>query len=230
MGHDRALTDRMLKSVSETLRLNSAEEEYLRDLMQCEGATCLGDQSHPSIEFAARHIEDLAFCIYDPWLTQLTSNRLSRDLLLIDDDPDPLSQNLLWLLFTRPKMRALFGADWEKHAQRHVGLLRRNLARDPLNSTAREIINFLTGIPEFDEAWQSQDVYSLRMYNEDSITSPYRLFHPLHGTLTVHLFAQALSFSPGHICWLTPADDATAVVFRKLKSAVTPSPVSRDLP
>jgi hypothetical protein len=219
MGRDRALTDRMLKTVSRTLRLNSAEEEYLRDLMFREGATRLCDRMHPSIEFAARYIEAVAVCVYDQWLTKLSNNRVSTNLFLFDDDADPMSHNLLWRMFARPTMRALLGADWKKHARRHVGLLRRNLARDPMNTTAHELINRLSGIPEFDEAWQSHDVYSLGMYSEDNVGAPYRLLHPLHGTLAVHLIAKPLESCGGHMRWFTPADDATAAVFRELKSA-----------
>lgn len=220
MGRDRALTDRMLHTVSRSLQLNSAEEEYLRDLMRCERATRVGDQMHPALEFAVRNIEDVAFCIYDPWLNQVTHNRVSTNLLLIDDDPDPLSRNLLWRLYARPQLRALLGADWKAHARRHVGLFRRNLARDPMNARAHEVINRLTGIPEFDEAWQSQDVYSLRMYNEDSLDTPYRIFHPQQGALTVHLYAKPVWLWPGgHMVWLTPADNATVAAFQELKSA-----------
>jgi hypothetical protein len=220
MGRDRALTDRMLRTVSHTLQLNSAEEEYLGDLMRCETASRFGAQMHPSLEFAVRNIEDVAFCIYDPWLTQVTNNRVSANLLLIDDDPDPLSHNLLWRLYARPTMRALLGTDWKEHARRHVGLFRRNLARDPMNATAHEVINRLTGIPEFDEAWQSQDVYSLRMYNEDSISAPYRIFHPDLGALNVHLYAKPIWLWPGgHMVWLTPADSTTVAAFQELKTA-----------
>lgn len=219
-GRDRALTERMLKTVSHALRLNVAEREYLEDLMRREGQTRVGDQMHPSIEFAVRNIQDVAFCVYDPWLTQVTHNRVSTNLLLLTQESDPLSHNLLWRMFARPELPALLGSAWKKHAKRHVGLFRRNLAHDPMNATAHEIINRLTGIPEFDDAWRSQDVYSLRMYNEDNFVSPYHLHHRTRGTLTVHFLAKPLWFWPGgHMVWLTPADEATIVAFQELKCA-----------
>jgi hypothetical protein len=220
MGRDRALTDRMLRTVSHSLRLNSAEEGYLGDLMRCQPADRIADRMHPSVDFAVRNIQDVAFCIYDPWLTHVTNNRISADLLLLDEDGDPLSHNLLFRFYARLTMRELLGTDWKKHARRHVGLFRQNLARDPMNAAAHEVIDRLTGIPEFDEAWRSQDVYSLPMYNEDNLAEPYRLYHPRHGALAVHLWAKPMrSWPGGHITWLTPADDPTVAVFAQLKSA-----------
>ena len=206
MGRPRAVTHRLIDAVCRAFELNDAERDYVHNLAFGVQANHLEHGLHPSIESMLQHAGDLGLIVFDEWLTVVRCNDMAKKLLLIGDDEEWPKRNFLYRLFTDSEIRTLAGSQWKSHAGRHVGLFRYALARDPDNPQAHAIIEHLTGIPEFDALWASQDVYSFEMYNKDVLEAPVTLNHPLYGNITLHTVALEASGWPGeHICCLTPA-------------------------
>lgn len=209
MGQPRASTRNLVDAVCRAFELNDAERGYVHDLVFGASEAPSNRRLHPSIELAVQRIGDAGLIVSNEWLTVISCNTIARDILLIKDDDELPERNLLYRLFTDSKIRTLAGSQWMEHARRHVGLFRRALARDPGNPEARTIIDRLTGIPEFEELWKSQDVYSFEMYNEDSL-EPLVLNHPVYGEIALRTVALEAPGWPGvHICCLTPAGDGS---------------------
>jgi hypothetical protein len=209
------MTQRTIEPVSRALRLNEAERDYLYVLVRREApAPRTAKVLHPSIEFTLTRAAQTAVLVYDPWLTRLRANDIAREILLIDEG-EPLLRNVLWRTFVDPYLREISGGSWEEHARRNLGLFRNALARDPCNPEALQILDALSRLAIFQETWAAHDVYSFRMYSEDSMTMPYLIHNSHYGTLAVHTLIVEIPGWPGaHVRYLTPADEKTVDAFR----------------
>ena len=215
MGRERAMTLRVIGPVARALRLNDVERDYLYDLVRAEEPPArVCPRLHPSIDFALRHVREASIIVYDPWLTRTHWNDVAAALFPPEVGNDWLQSNVLVRMFTLPQFRTL-AENWEELNQWNLGLFRRALARDPLNPEAREILNALSGISDFNRLWSKQDVYSIERFSVDNVDAPFRLHHERYGELTMHMIVYEIpGWRGAHVRYVTPADETSADGFR----------------
>ena len=221
MGRDRAMTQRIIERVVAALQLNSAERNYVYELVRAEAPPQGPAELHPAITFGVDNVVAGSVIVYDPWLTRVRSNHVARTLWMLteDTDEDWQSRNALWMLFRAQGTRFLDGPIWLDHARRNLGLFRRALGRDPRNPQAQALLEALRGTPHFDELWTAHDVYSFEMFSNDGI-HPTPLQHPTFGTLVVSTLMLEIPGWPGaHLRYVAPADAHTTDVVRTIGRA-----------
>jgi len=98
--------------------------------------------------------------------------------------------NVLWLMFTEPKVRPLFDA-WEDQARWLTAMLRGQAAYELDNPRFGELTEaLLAASPLFRELWAAHDVESFR-------SSVRRFHHPVVGTLDLTYVRLAVDDDPG---------------------------------
>ena len=216
MGRDRAMTQRIIEPVAKALRLNRVERDYVYTLVRAEPPPPRGVRPiHPSLEYSLKNTRDAAVLVYDPWLTRVRANAVAEKVFLHHNE-EWLARNVVWRMFKDDDLRGLMGAGWEEHTRRNLGLFRRSLARDPESPAARLVLDALKGHSEFERLWSAHDVSSFDELNQENLTKPYTITHPVYGAMTVHGIVFPVAGWPGaHTRYLTPADAAARTAFRE---------------
>ena len=106
----------------------------------------------------------------------------------------PRDRNMIWLILTHPRVKALY-PDWETAARTQVGLLRRASARYPDDRRMHELIGRLSAAsPEFDAWWRAREVREGTVGHKDlrhprvgALRLGYQVLHPA-GTSDVEIF------------------------------------------
>ncbi|WP_040338260.1 helix-turn-helix transcriptional regulator [Candidatus Blastococcus massiliensis] len=179
-GRDIRPSRQVIDALARTLRLTTAEREYVLRLSGNEPFR--GDGG---LEAMPAHVQRLmdalgsspAYAITSSW-SIVGWNRAYERLYPGVAELAEADRNLLWVVFTDPAVRRLLG-DWTTDSRRFLAQFRAEVGprlADP------EVVDLVTRLqaasPAFREGWASHDV--------DRFTSTERRFeHPVAGTLVL---------------------------------------------
>jgi len=150
----------------------------------------------------------------------LTYNRAYDALVGGLDHLDEAERNGIWLLFTRPAMRALL-ADWTGEAQQLIGQFRAANGARTDHPRVRALIDGLQqASPDFARMWAAHPIRGF---------APARkhFHHPALGPLTLDYVKLAALENPDqHLLTFVPANPDTAARLPELLAHASPHPTS----
>jgi len=150
----------------------------------------------------------------------LTYNRAYDALVGGLDHLDEAERNGIWLLFTRPAMRALL-ADWSGEAQQLIGQFRAANGARIDHPRVRALIDGLQqASPDFTRMWAEHPIRGF---------APARkhFHHPALGPLTLDYVKLAALEDPAqHLLTFVPADPDTAARLPDLLAHASPQPTN----
>ncbi|MEU8397029.1 helix-turn-helix transcriptional regulator [Nonomuraea sp. NPDC048892] len=176
-------SDQVLDAVANALDLDDAGRTYLRELV---GATTRTTRRRaPSVQRVRPGLYQLLdsldgnpVLILGRRTDVLAANRLARALFTDFDAMPPRERNYSRWMFLDPAARDLF-VDWEEHARNCVESLRLDLAANPDDPLARDLLATLSEHSgEFRAWWDAHGVYQ-RTFGSKTLR------HPVVGELTV---------------------------------------------
>lgn len=189
-GESHQLSDSVLESIANALRLDTDERVHLarlarpaRVIRRTQGP----ERIRATIRTLAESATNQAVIIVGRRMDLLGGNRLGFALLGLRPDHRP---NLAKLLFLDPAMRDLFG-DWTAEARKAASYLRMASSDQPDDRLLAELIGELSiKSPEFTRIWAahavSECLHAVREYH-----------HPLVGHLTLNEETLRLPDDPG---------------------------------
>jgi transcriptional regulator with XRE-family HTH domain len=191
-GRDINVSDEILDSIADVLRLNRDERAYLFMLARpAERVTPV--QARPDLPSAVlTTLDELPFSpavLYGPRWDVLAQN--SAYVAVFGDIWNvPIARgNAVRLIFLDPDRRALF-PDWESIARTMLDMFRVSAARYPADQAFTSVIDDLSAeSAEFAAWWQHHDV-------QQRVIGEKRIHHPVAGALTLNHVAFALAEWP----------------------------------
>jgi transcriptional regulator with XRE-family HTH domain len=171
----------VLGRLAGALRLNCDERIYLFRLARPQAGSIASDSS---VSVPERIVEMIRSFEHKPAYVRnlrwdiLASNE-AHAKVFGDYSSVPIEhRNMLWLLFTEPKIRAML-INWEIVAQQVIARFRADLSKNPEDKRANELKNrLLKTSPDFARWW--------RQYRTTEIlTHPIELVHPDAGQITL---------------------------------------------
>ncbi|MFB8339934.1 helix-turn-helix transcriptional regulator [Brucella cytisi] len=161
-GREIGVSADFLDSLARVLKLDAAERRHLFMLAHERPPAEPGKTFCIVPSLAARLVEDLAphaaYIINLRW-DVLAYNR-PADHLFGFGSHDPRRRNLLWALFTDPRLQDII-IDWETQAPAMLASFRRDFAVAREDADARALVEELERVsPGFKEWWRSQDVHA----------------------------------------------------------------------
>ncbi len=195
-GSARGVSDEVLHSVSDALRLDEAEREYLLDLVRAANEerpptrTIAPQKLRTGIARIVNAMSGVAAFVQNGRADIVYSNPLAAAIyfdLYRDPARPPNTARYLFL-----DHRALtFYADWERVANEVVAMLRGEAGRNPYDRSLSDLVGQLsTRSDEFRIRWAKHDVRFHR-------SGTKRLHHPLVGDLTLAYETLDLPADPG---------------------------------
>jgi transcriptional regulator with XRE-family HTH domain len=177
-GRDVRPSPQVLDALARALRLDAAERAHLFHLARVEiplpAAEDYPREAPPELaEFVAALEPHVAY-VTNPPADLLTWNRAAAVAMTDFGLLPPGRRNLLWLLFTDPRMRT--SSTWEDTARRNLARFRAEHARRIGDATFTERIAELTAAsPEFAAWWPKHEV--LAEQSGTKLAGQYRLHH-----------------------------------------------------
>lgn len=196
-GRQVTPSESVLAAVARTLRLDSAEREYLFNLARPTPGTTNTDGNavvRPGIRRMIDGLQNQPAFLLGPRMEVFAGNELAWALLADFPAREPGDRNLLRWIFTEPGVRDLY-LDWENVASELVGVLQLEASAHPRDPAIAALVGELaTASPEF-AAWWARP-------NPQGRTSGTKRFaHPVAGRLTIDWEA------------FTVPDDSTQTLF-----------------
>ena len=151
-GRDIHVSAHVLDSLARALRLNTTERAHLFALANREPLVEPGERAAltPALQALLDHHEPLPGYVMDQRWDVLGWNRAAAALFGDFATLPPAERNMVWLLFTAPRLRTLL-VDWEAHAQQVLGQFRASWGRHADDPAFGELIGRLRQTsPEFD--------------------------------------------------------------------------------
>jgi transcriptional regulator with XRE-family HTH domain len=197
----------VLDAVAATLRLSSAEHEYLLGLAGYAAPQPSGPQAvAPAPPHIQRLLDELgdrpAYALAADW-SIAGWNAAYASLYPNVAHTDPEHRNLLWLVFTDPAVRELLD-DWEVTSRRFLAEFRAETASRLADAGIQDLVARLREVsPEFREGWDGHPVAGF--------VSRERIFHhPTAGTLHLEHHQLRASDRPDlQLVIYTPLDDVS---------------------
>jgi transcriptional regulator with XRE-family HTH domain len=203
-GRDIRPSRQVMDALARTLRLSTAEHEYVLRLSGNGGSPPDG-----TLEAMPAHVQRLldalgsspAYAITSSW-SIVGWNQAYEALYPGVAEVPAAERNLLWVVFTDPAVRELLG-DWTTDSRRFLTQFRAEVGprlADP------EVVDLVTRLqaasPSFREGWASHDV--------DRFSSTERRFqHPVVGTLVLEHHQLTPADAPGLQLVVYTAADGT---------------------
>ncbi|GAA0385623.1 helix-turn-helix transcriptional regulator [Streptomyces luteireticuli] len=171
-GHGSLVSDMVLESVADALRLNASERIYLRNLARPTAAPQRDARTQDGVR---QSIQDFIDSLRVPAYVIgrngviLAWNRMAAVVFLDFAEVPRPRRSLGWLFFNDPRVRRLYD-DWESKSRQAVGYLRSEWGKrpdDPL--LGRHVRELSQGSAEFRRMWHE---HSVRECTSDT----YRMF------------------------------------------------------
>jgi transcriptional regulator with XRE-family HTH domain len=201
-GRDIRPSRQVIDALARTLRLSTAEHEYVLRLSGNGAAPPAG-----TVEALPDHVQRLldalgsspAYAITSSW-SIVGWNRAYERLYPGVAVLPRADRNLLWVVFTDPAVRTLLG-DWAGDSRRFLTQFRAEVGPRLADPDVVALVTRLQAAsPDFQEGWASHDV--------DRFASTERRFeHPVVGTLVLEHHQLTPSDAPGlQLVVYTPVD------------------------
>lgn len=177
-----APSEPVLQAIADVLRLPPDQRDYVEGLARQAGRRTPARRRtvlvRPQLQRLLDQLTDTPAFIVGRHLDVLAWNPLASALLADLDSMPAKELNFVRMIFTNPRVRALY-ADWESMARSNVALLRRRAADDPTDPRLTALVGELSVIsPQFRQWWAARHVS-----HADFGTKTVR--HPELGDLTV---------------------------------------------
>ncbi|MGO2860664.1 MAG: helix-turn-helix transcriptional regulator [Brevibacterium sp.] len=212
-GRQVTPSESVLAAVARTLRLDSAEREYLFNLARPAPGTTNTDGNavvRPGIRRMIDGLQNQPAFLLGPRMEVFAGNELAWALLADFPAREPGDRNLLRWIFTEPGVRDLY-LDWENVASELVGVLQLEASAHPRDPAIAALVGELaTASPEF-AAWWARP-------NPQGRTSGTKRFaHPVAGRLTIDWEAFTVPDDSTQTLFIySAADDPSAEALRLL--------------
>ncbi|MFG2076257.1 helix-turn-helix transcriptional regulator [Nonomuraea maritima] len=159
-ARDITVSRQVLESLSRTLQLTPAERSHLFALadapLPAEPARRM--PVNPTLRALVDTLDPNPAHVINPSWDLLAYNRAYANLVGgLDDLPDE-ERNSIWLLFTRPGMRALL-LDWQREARDILGQFRAAAGKNPDDPRTTALVDaLLAASPAFASMWSAHPI------------------------------------------------------------------------
>jgi transcriptional regulator with XRE-family HTH domain len=231
MGHEISPSSETLLSITQALRLNVVETEYVFEL-----AGFGIPQFHESIDAIVPQaleqfiptIETHGAIFFDRYLTMLRWNSIADAMFGIAEKSKPGERNTLYRLINDPRLLTTFGDDFERLAGGVIAVFRRAYAAGEPTPFAKSLHTAILANPRLAELWENYVVADNVFEGE---MGPFERHHPVLGSFTIVTSNLIVSRQQGTILRIiAPADAPSAETFKRLASLGSPSTVENNLP
>jgi transcriptional regulator with XRE-family HTH domain len=184
-GNLGGVSDSVLDSIAQALRLDDVERTHLYDLARAADAAPARARRRPArptlrptVQRMIDAMPSLPAMVTNNRFDVLTANALGRTLHSEMYADPACGANTVRFLFLSPAARRFY-VDWERNAQGAVGALRIEAGRNPYDRELSNLIGELsTRSDTFRVLWGAQDVHVFRDGSK-------RLNHPVVGEITL---------------------------------------------
>ncbi|WGL51416.1 helix-turn-helix transcriptional regulator [Nocardioides sp. BP30] len=207
-----SVSRQVIESLARALQLGSLERAHLFTLAGL--ALPVDAPAPPEVDDTMlRLLHSLApnpAYIVNPWWDILAYNSAYEALIGRLDGLSPHELNTIWLMFTEPRMAALF-IDWNDEVRQLVGQLRAHLARNPSDPRGPELTEALQAVSStFTQLWAEQRVDRFK-------GSRKRFSHPRLGRLDLdYVKLAATDRDQQFLIAFVPADAESAAALGRL--------------
>lgn len=195
-GNFTGVSESVLESLVQALRLNEVEERHLRDLIRAEGRTPRPRRPRPTrstirptVQRMLDAMTELPAVVLNQRLDILGANRMGR-ALYVDQFDTPATPNHARFVFLDPRARQ-YAPDWEASAHDIVAMLRAAAGRDSHDKQLSDLVGELsTRSDEFRVRWAAHNVHQHK-------TGAKRIHHRVVGELILDFEVAELVADPG---------------------------------
>ncbi|MET1089318.1 MAG: helix-turn-helix transcriptional regulator [Arthrobacter sp.] len=196
-GNLSGVSESILESLVQALRLNDVEERHLRDLIRASENTVRprrqrapGQQVRPTVQRMLDAMTNLPAIVQNGRLDIIAANRMGRALYAAQFDTPILPPNQARFIFLDPRGRD-FAPDWDRAANECVAMLRGAAGRDPHDRQLSDLIGELsTRSDEFRMRWAAHNVHQHKSGSK-------HIHLPAVGELTLDFEVMELMADPG---------------------------------
>jgi transcriptional regulator with XRE-family HTH domain len=192
-GRHLGISDEVLDSISDALRLTPAERRHLRDLAHPPDLSGVDTavEVHPSLLSVMGQLETIPSFVVTFALDFVAWNDVADVLYDLSNMPQSIRNTALFL-FLDPRSRDLY-VDWEWALYGTAGHLRLAVGERPADSRLIAVVNKLIAeSPEFRAMWSEYPV-------SRQLNGPMRLRHPWAGRLDLSYHALSAPDEPGQL-------------------------------
>lgn len=207
-GRQATVSDDVLESLSQALRLNAVERAHLRDLAAPrtrQRQVWEGQQrADPGLLRVMAALDDVPVLLLGRRGEVLARNGLL--VAVLGTDLPRGSSFLRWLCLD-PAARTRI-VNWHQFVIATAGSLRYEVGRHPNDRRLTQLVSDLRSDPDIDRAWEQQHVL-------DQTSVRKHLAHPLAGRLVFDIEVVALPHDPDQrlvVCTVEPASDTARVL------------------
>jgi transcriptional regulator with XRE-family HTH domain len=216
-GETHQVSDSVIESLANALRLNETERLYLARLARPASRTRL-PADHESLRESVRHLADSngdqAVFVAGRRTDLLAANGLARALLGLRRDERP---NMARLILLDPSVRRCL-VDWEHEALNVTAYLRTAVTYWPDDTQLRALVGELSAkSPEFPQLWAAHPV-------GDCLHRTQEFRHPVVGNLTLRMESLRLPDDPDKLIVFFGAsgESSSAQRLRQLRALAHP--------
>jgi transcriptional regulator with XRE-family HTH domain len=196
-GNLSGVSESILESLVQALRLNDVEERHLRDLIRASENTVRPRRQRapeqrvrPTVQRMLDAMTDLPAIVQNGRLDIIAANRMGRALYAAQFDTTILPPNQARFIFLDPRGRD-FAPDWDRAANECVAMLRAAAGRDPHDRQVSDLVGELsTRSDEFRMRWAAHNVHQHKSGSK-------RIHLPAVGDLTLDFEVMELIADPG---------------------------------
>jgi transcriptional regulator with XRE-family HTH domain len=211
------VSPRLLDNLAHVLMLNPTERIQLFQLALRQPVIEDGDRREavsPGIHRILNQLDGIPAFVRGRRWDILAWNRAALAFFFDFEKVPPEERNLVWLIFTRPALRSLMGANWQTRAQDMLARFRLDYGRHAGDAHFLQLVERLNAVsPEFARWWPRFDV-------RPQVEGRKHYNHTVAGSIVAEHFTFSITDNPEmRITVFSPVDAKSIVGMRKAVAA-----------